>query len=93
MASKKNKKAYKEKKYTFLTKTFSEPKINSSVPDVKWQFKNTKTNQNKKTSNSKNADDTAKDNDLPTLKKDVAKSLFVVSLILALELVVYFLWR
>jgi hypothetical protein len=61
--------------------------------DVKRQFKNKAERVSAKADRQKNAILLAKDDTLRLNKKDIFKSLFIASLIITLEMVIYLAWR
>lgn len=70
------------------------PDSNSfSLDPVKGQFKKPPSGTFSENLSSKNARNLAKDVNLNLSKKEILKSLVLVSLILALELVIYLAWR
>ena len=77
----------------FLEKNLDEAKNIDFEPVVKGQFKNTKKGFTGKKGVRKNAVPTAKEKYQSYIRKDIIKSLIVVSLVLALELMIYLVWR
>jgi hypothetical protein len=70
-----------------------EPAQNEPISNtVKGQFKNDKITTNLVVDNKKNANNLEKDEQLASVKRDITKSLILVSLVLCLELVLYFVW-
>lgn len=92
MSKKRTRKQKQNTKYTFANKIINEAKNLSLVPTVNGQIKNTIKSSSKSTGLQKNAVPTAKDKYRSYIRKDIRKSLIIVSLILALEVVIYLAW-
>ena len=71
--------------------TVSEAKVQTSEPVVKGQFKSGSGSIKSKSKTSKNAPNMAKDYNLASIKRDITKSVFLASLILSLQVVIYFI--
>ena len=71
----------------------TEPGNTVSEANVKRQFKSDPEKTNFKPDKEKRAEATAKEDNLGKIKRNILRSLIIVSLILGLELVVYFVWR
>lgn len=65
----------------------------SEKGSVKRENKKSSTHKSRSRENKKNADSMAKDGNLRLIKHDIAKTLTIASLILGLELVIYFVLR
>jgi len=92
MAKKRTRKQKQNTKYTFAYKVINEAKNLNFEPTVKRQIKNTTKTPSKGTGLRKNAEPKAKDKYQSYIRKDITKSLIIVSLILALEVVIYLAW-
>ncbi|MFH1971084.1 MAG: hypothetical protein ABIJ05_01740 [Patescibacteria group bacterium] len=92
MSKKRTKKQKQNTKYTFAYKIINEAKNFNFEPTVKGQIKNTIKGTSKGIGLRKNAEPTAKDSYQGYIRKDIRKSLIIVSLILALEVVIYLAW-
>ena len=92
--SKRRTKKQKQKAIHHFALTWSnEPKKSPSQPLVKGQFENKPNQANTLKPRSKNAVPTAKETSQDTIKHNILKSLLILSFILALEVVVYLVWR
>ncbi|MBI2066341.1 hypothetical protein HYT60_02465 [Candidatus Woesebacteria bacterium] len=76
----------------FLYSWQGQPEKGPVRHDVKGQFKNEPKVASRTSSKVKNADNWAKVGTLASIKRDMAKSLILASLILAAEVVVYLAW-
>jgi len=92
MSKKRTKKQKQNTKYTFAYKLIDEAKNFNFEPTVNRQIKNTIKGVTKTQRPTKNAEPTAKDIYRDYISKDIRKSLIIVSLILALEVVLYLAW-
>ena len=92
MSKKRTKKQKQNTKYTFAYKIVNEAKNINFEPTVKGQIKNAIKHTSKIIKQQKNAEPTAKDKYRSYIRKDITKSLIIVSLILALEVVIYLAW-
>lgn len=89
MPKRRTKKQKQNTKYTFATRLLNEAKISNFEPVVKGQFKKDKKASSGRTGASKNAEPSAKDIYQSYIGRDIKRSLIIVSLILALEVMVY----
>ena len=62
-------------------------------PNVKRQLKNEEKETQDESENNKISEYSVKTQNLATIKKDIAKSLILASLIFASEIVLYLIWR
>ena len=92
MSKKRTRKQKQNTKYNFANKIINEAKNLNFVPTVNGQIKNSKKDTSNSTVPRKNAVPTAKDIYRSYIRKDITKSLIIVSLILALEVVIYLAW-
>jgi len=92
MSKKRTRKQKQNIKYTFAYKIINEAKNLDFEPTVKGQIKTTKNSTSQSIRLRKNAEPTAKDRYQGYIRKDITKSLIIVSLILALEVVIYLAW-
>jgi len=92
MSKKRTRKQKQNKKYTFAYKIMNEAKNLNFEPTVKRQIKTAKKGTFQGIKPIKNAEPTAKDRYQGYIRKDITKSLIIVSLILALEVVIYLAW-
>lgn len=92
MSKKRTRKQKQNTKYNFANKIINEAKNLNFVPTVNGQIKNTIKSSSKGAGLQKNAVPTAKDKYRSYIRKDITKSLIIVSLILALEVVIYLAW-
>jgi len=92
MSKKRTKKQKQNTKYTFAYKVINEAKNLNSEPIVKRQIKNTTKTSSKGNGLQKNAEPKAKEKYQSYIRKDITKSLIIVSLILALEVMIYLAW-
>lgn len=92
MSKKRTRKQKQNTKYTFAYKILDEAKKINFEPTVKRQKKNTIEAPLTKSEPRESAQATAKDSYQSYIRKDIRKSLIIVSLILALEVVIYLAW-
>ena len=71
---------------------FRRSKNNDLASSVKWQLGDYDSAANTKPQMAKNADILAQEGSGKNVRKDIIKSLILVSFILSLELVVYLIW-
>lgn len=86
MAKRRTKKQKEKAKHTF------DLSWSPSEPDVKGQFNFEPKKPRSSSHKHESALSLAKDGSLASIKKDIVKSLIIVSLILALEVVLYLAW-
>lgn len=70
-----------------------EPKKDTFEANVKGQKENTPKSDFKAQAKTENAEHSAKESLMTSTKRDIFRSLLIVSLILGLEVVVYLVWR
>ena len=92
MSKKRTRKQKQNTKYTFAYKIINEAKNFNFEPTVKGQIKTVHKSALKSIRLLKNAEPTAKDRYQGYIRKDITKSLIIVSLILALEVMIYLAW-
>jgi hypothetical protein len=93
MTKKRTKKDKLNVKHPFLIRWENSAQSETSKANVNRQFENLNTNKLPNSKTVKNADTMAKDEVNTRFKKNIVKSLGLVSLILALELVIYSFWH
>lgn len=92
MAKRRTRKDKLKAKHTFTFSWTPEPKKPSSTHDVKGQLEKSGKQALPVASDPKNANLLAQEASLASIKRDILKSLFLASLILGIELVVYLAW-
>jgi len=93
MSKRRTKKQKQNSKYNYVFKLLDEAKIDNFEPIVKGQFTKTFKAEKSAYQSSKKAEPSAKDIYLGKIRRDIKKSLIIVSLILALETMIYLVWR
>ncbi len=89
MSKRRTKKEKETAHHLFTISYRPEPKKTSFEPSVKGQFKNTPEPKKAESEPLKRADLSAKEYGVDFVKRDIIKSVLLVSFILALELVIY----
>ena len=90
--TRKQKEAPKHRFTIYLSPTSPEAKNAQFEPAVKRQFRKGKKRKRSKNAKKEKAEFTAKPDDLASVKRDIGKSLLLASLILGLEIMIYFAW-
>ena len=93
MAKRRTKRQKQTAKHQFTLSKQRLEKLASTEGNVKGQFDSEAKTYKSKSSKIKNAKDTAKPTYLTVIRRDSAKSLLIASLILGLEVVIYFALR
>ena len=92
MAKRRTKKQKAGARHTFNISWAPGQEVEAGKPSVKGQFNIEPKKVNPRPHQHENALNLAKDGSLASIKKDIVKSLILVSLILALEVVLYLAW-
>ena len=92
MAKRRTKKQKQGARHTFNISWVPGEEIEAGKPGVKGQFNIEPKKPNPSSHKRESALNLAKDASLASIKKDIVKSLILVSLILALEVVLYLAW-
>lgn len=93
MAKRRTRKQKQKAVHPFNLSWHPEPKNTSAEPIVKRQSKNDVNSLSLKPSKAKMAIDSTKGAQTSVIKRNLLRSLIIVSLILALEVVIYLVWR
>jgi hypothetical protein len=93
MAKRRTRKQKQKAVHQFNLSWQPEPKNASTEPIVKGHLKNGVNTPSTKPSKAKLAIDSTKDAQVSVIKRNLVRSLIIVSLILALEVVIYLVWR
>ncbi|OGM57798.1 hypothetical protein A3E46_01820 [Candidatus Woesebacteria bacterium RIFCSPHIGHO2_12_FULL_46_16] len=92
MAKRRTRKQKEEARHSFALSWSPEAKKDHSELDVKGHLKNEAGRSLGQASTTKSADLLAKETSLASIKRDILKSIFLASLILGTELVLYLAW-
>lgn len=93
MTKRRTRKQKEKAKHGFVKTHKISFKKDSPEPIVKGQFKTNKKARHKQLPASKKAMESAKDSSIVEVKKELAKSLLLASLILGIEVMIYLAWR
>lgn len=93
MSGKRTRKQKENVHHNFTISWSNEPKKTVSKALVNTQFKSALNTNNNEDKISNRADNMAIDYDLVAIKRNIIKSLIIISFILALEVVIYLVWQ
>ena len=93
MAKRRTKKDKSSARHKFTLQWEPSSKNSDLASSVKGQLKNQDSTVNTKPQNAKSADISAQESSGKNVRKDIIKSLILVSFVLSLELVVYLVWN